>query len=141
MQNVTQMVLVERWSKDGSLAKKEEVQAVLGISPPAEVVAGEGERPVIETSLRITDEEYLHACCGLIDELSRLAVNTVILGEFERAVGIAGFVKELADAFRVLNLKNDGLRKRVDGLKYAVKKVEDVVYDLRLRNLVGEKKE
>jgi GMP synthase PP-ATPase subunit len=35
-----------------------------------------------------------------------------------------------------LNLKNDILRKRSDGIKYKVKEVEDVVYDLSLRGLV-----
>lgn len=38
--------------------------------------------------------------------------------------------------FQILNLKNDVLRKRVDALKYRVKEVEDVVYDLSLRGLV-----
>lgn len=38
--------------------------------------------------------------------------------------------------FRLLNLKNDALRKRFDGLKYDVKKCEEVVYDLTIRGLV-----
>jgi hypothetical protein len=33
-------------------------------------------------------------------------------------------------------LKNDSLRKRSDGVKYKVKEVEDVVYDLSLRGLL-----
>jgi hypothetical protein len=41
----------------------------------------------------------------------------------------------------MLNLKNDSLRRRSDGLKYRVKDVEDVVYDLSLRNLVAKKGE
>ena len=36
-------------------------------------------------------------------------------------------------------MKNDTLRRRSDGIKYNVKKVEDVVYDLSLRNLVPSK--
>ena len=35
----------------------------------------------------------------------------------------------------MLNLKNDGLRKRFDGIKYDLKKVEEVVYDLSIRGL------
>jgi hypothetical protein len=38
--------------------------------------------------------------------------------------------------FQILNLKNDTLRKRSDGIKYRVKDVEDVVYDLSLRGLL-----
>lgn len=43
--------------------------------------------------------------------------------------------------FQILNLKNDILRKRVDALKYRVKEVEDVVYDLSLRGLVPKEEE
>lgn len=35
----------------------------------------------------------------------------------------------------MLNLKNDGLRKRFDALKYDVKKIEEVVYDIKIRGL------
>ena len=38
--------------------------------------------------------------------------------------------------FRLLNLKNYGLRKKFDSLKYDMKKVEEVVYDLSIRNLI-----
>jgi hypothetical protein len=41
--------------------------------------------------------------------------------------------------FQILNLKNDSLRRRSDGLKYRVKDVEDVVYDLSLRDLLPKK--
>lgn len=42
---------------------------------------------------------------------------------------------ELNAGFRLLNLKNDMLRKRFDALKYDVKKIEEVVYDLSIRGL------
>ena len=37
--------------------------------------------------------------------------------------------------YRLLNLKNDTLRKKFDGIKYDLKKVEEVVYDLSIRGL------
>lgn len=46
------------------------------------------------------------------------------------------FAKELSSAFSILNLKNDNLRKRFDSIKYDVKKLEEVVYDLSLRGLL-----
>ena len=49
---------------------------------------------------------------------------------------ISAFVKDLFAGFQLLNLKNDILRKRADAVKYDVKRVEDVVYDLSLRGLV-----
>lgn len=65
-----------------------------------------------------------------------MTTNTVTLGDFEMAVRISSFVRDLHAGFQLLNLKNDILRKRVDSVKYDVKKVEDVVYDLSLRNLI-----
>lgn len=55
--------------------------------------------------------------------------------DYVRPMKIAKFVAELDSGFRLLNLKNDGLRKRFDGLKYDLKKVEEVVYDLSIRGL------
>ncbi|KAE8355178.1 recombination hotspot-binding protein [Aspergillus coremiiformis] len=84
----------------------------------------------------LTIEEYLLALISMIEELSRLAVNSVTLGDYARPVQIGNFIKDLFAGFQLLNLKNDILRKRSDGIKYSVKKVEDVVYDLSLRKLI-----
>lgn len=66
---------------------------------------------------------------------SRFAINSVTNGDYNRPIEIARFLSELNAGFRLLHLKNDSLRKRFDGLKYAVKKVEEVVYDLSIRGL------
>ena len=74
---------------------------------------------------------------------SRLAVNSVIVGDFQRPFAIAELLTNISSGFRLLNLKNDALRKRFDGLKYDVSKVEEVVYDLTVRGLKqqsGEKR-
>ncbi|KAI1524584.1 translin [Pyrenophora tritici-repentis] len=84
-------------------------------------------------------EEYLQSLITLVEELTRLARNAVTLGDYERPLLINQFVKDLHAGFQMLNLKNDSLRRRSDGLKYRVKDVEDVVYDLSLRNLVPKK--
>ncbi|KAI4614489.1 hypothetical protein J4E83_007143 [Alternaria metachromatica] len=86
-------------------------------------------------------EEYLHSLMTLVEELTRLARNAVTLGDYERPLLINQFVKDLHAGFQILNLKNDSLRRRSDGLKYRVKDVEDVVYDLSLRNLLPKKGE
>ncbi|GAB7340165.1 hypothetical protein MBLNU457_6642t1 [Dothideomycetes sp. NU457] len=88
-------------------------------------------------AFHLSIEEYLHAMISLIDELARLARNTVTMADYERAAEIAIFIKNVHAGFQILNLKNDGLRKRSDGIKYRVKEVEDVVYDLSLRGLVA----
>lgn len=39
--------------------------------------------------------------------------------------------------FQSLDLKNDDLRRKTDGLKYSVQKINSQVYDLALRKLIG----
>jgi len=62
-------------------------------------------------------------------------VNSVTSADYGRPYKIAVFVAELDAGFRLLNLKNDSLRKKFDGLKYDLKKIEEVVYDLTIRGL------
>lgn len=87
-------------------------------------------------AFHITIEEYLQSLITLIEELARLAINSVTLGDYQRPLQISQFVKDLHAGFQILNLKNDSLRRRSDSIKYNVKKIEDIVYDLSLRNLV-----
>lgn len=87
-------------------------------------------------AFHITIEDYLLALTSTIEELSRLAPNSVTLGDYARPLQISRFIKDVHAGFQLLNLKNDALRRRSDGIKYAVKKVEDVVYDLSLRGLI-----
>lgn len=80
-------------------------------------------------------EDYLHGVISMVNDLSRLAVNSVTLGNFEEPIKISIFVKDLFAGFSMLNLKNDVLRRRFDSLKYDIKKIEEVVYDVSLRKL------
>jgi predicted translin family RNA/ssDNA-binding protein len=80
-------------------------------------------------------EDFLMGLLSLASELARLAVNSVTAADYERPFRISSFLAELSDGFRLLNLKNDALRRRFDGLKYDVKKVEEVVYDITIRGL------
>jgi len=113
-------------SEQGQLMTIEQVGDILGV--PTNVK----EKDVFHLTL----EEYLHSLISLIEELSRLAVNSVTLGDYQRPLLISKFVKDLHAGFQLLNLKNDSLRRRSDSIKYNVKKIEDVVYDLSLRKFV-----
>jgi len=131
IQNATFAMIFARWlvgkdGKQGELMTIEQVGDALGI--PVNVKDRD--------TFHLTIEEYLQSLITLTEELARLAVNSVTLGDYQRPMLISRFVKDLHSAFQLLNLKNDILRKRSDGIKYNVKKIEDVVYDLRLRNFV-----
>ncbi|KAK8189345.1 putative Translin-1 [Phyllosticta capitalensis] len=113
-------------AKPGRLLSIEEVGAIMNV--PVNLKD--------KDDFHVTIEEYLQALISLIDELARLARNSVTLGDYNRPIQIAQFIKDVHAGFQILNLKNDSLRRRSDGIKYRVKEVEDVVYDLSLRNLI-----
>ncbi|KAF9783492.1 translin [Thelephora terrestris] len=110
-----------------TLISLEQVSATLGIDD------------AWKDKFALTAEDYLHALITLVNELSRLAVNSVTMGDFDEPLKISTFVKDVFAGFSMLNLKNDTLRRRYDSLKYDLKKIEEVVYDISLRNLHGAK--
>lgn len=81
-------------------------------------------------------EMYLMGILMMVTELSRFAINSVTLGDYNRVLSLQSFVGNINSGFRLLNLKNDALRKRFDSLKYDVKKIEEIVYDLTIRGLL-----
>eukprot|EP01102_Stenamoeba_stenopodia_P003621 TRINITY_DN13796_c0_g1_i1.p1 TRINITY_DN13796_c0_g1~~TRINITY_DN13796_c0_g1_i1.p1 ORF type:complete len:250 (+),score=60.59 TRINITY_DN13796_c0_g1_i1:58-750(+) len=80
-------------------------------------------------------EDFLTGLSFLPNELARFSVNFAVSKDYERPKQIAVFVAELFAGFRLLNLKNDGLRKRFDSIKYDLKKCEEIVYDISIRGL------
>ncbi len=62
--------------------------------------------------------------------------SSVTVGDFARPLAIMHFVNSLHSGLQLLNLKNDSLRKRFDAVKYDVKKIEEVVYDVKVRGLL-----
>ncbi|ROV89069.1 hypothetical protein VPNG_10074 [Cytospora leucostoma] len=135
IQDAVLTVLLDGWL-GGNLIPDEKVGRLLTLEEVGEQVFKVPVNLKDRDAFHITIEEYLLAVTSLTDELARLAVNSVTLGDHELAVKISNFVKDIHAGFQLLNLKNDILRKRVDAVKYSVKKVEDVVYDLSLRNLI-----
>ncbi|XP_049784919.1 translin [Schistocerca cancellata] len=107
----------------GDLATRETVAEILGLKTRR------------DAGFHLDLEDYLMGLLQLSSELSRLAVNSVTMGDYVRPLQISRFIAELSAGFRLLNLKNDSLRKRFDVLKYDVKKIEEVVYDLSIRGL------
>ncbi|KAB5577108.1 hypothetical protein PHYPO_G00206170 [Pangasianodon hypophthalmus] len=126
LQRLTFLAAFVVYLESESLVTREEVAKILGI---------EVDR---EKGFHLDLEDYLAGILIMASELSRLAVNSVTAGDYGRPLRISNFINELDSGFRLLNLKNDPLRKRYDGLKYDVKKIEEVVYDLSIRGLAKE---
>ncbi|KAJ1939795.1 Translin-1, partial [Linderina pennispora] len=129
VQNACAMVIFAVYLEESRLATAADIQSYLGyrVNVTNEDV----------TEFVITLEEYLHGIISLFSELSRLAVNSVIVNDVQRPQEISQFASELYAGFQLLNLKNDSLRRRFDSIKYDIKKIEEVQYDLRVRGLIA----
>ncbi|KAJ3452948.1 translin [Anaeramoeba flamelloides] len=106
--------------KEGRLITKEEILET--ILDPTTKKNGKG---------RIDVQDYLLGLTFLSNELSRFCVNSMRSQNFEICKQINTFLNELNGGFKLLNFKNNTLRRRYDSLKYDLKKVEEVMYDIK----------
>uniref|UniRef100_A0AAF5PK25 Translin n=1 Tax=Wuchereria bancrofti TaxID=6293 RepID=A0AAF5PK25_WUCBA len=67
------------------------------------------------TGLHLNVEDYLFGVLQLSNELSQFPINAVVVD--------CDFLYDLDAKFRLLHLKNDGLRRRYDALKYDVQMI------------------
>lgn len=126
LQRIVFHVALMYYLKHESLISRETAAQILGMATNAKQ----------ENLLLLDLEDYLAGLIQMSNELARFSVNCVTHGDFQRPVKIAAFLSDLLEGFRLLNLKNDTLRKKFDSLKYDMKKVEEVVYDLSIRGLI-----
>ncbi|TVU30539.1 hypothetical protein EJB05_22169, partial [Eragrostis curvula] len=67
----------------------------------------------------------------------RFVVNRVTAGDYDCPRKVLSFLTDLHASFRMLNLRNDFLRKKFDGMKYDLRRVEEVYYDVKIRGLAS----
>ncbi|KAJ1912054.1 Translin-1 [Mycoemilia scoparia] len=132
MQVTSFVVALTVYLDRGELAGVDDVEKYLGVKVTVD------NNPISE--FRMSIEEYILGLLSLPNELSRLAINSVTAGNFELPKQISTFVNNLNMAFQQLNLKNDSLRRNFDAIKYDVKKIEEVIYDISVRSL-GKRKD
>mmetsp|Transcript_16954 Transcript_16954/g.42997 ORF Transcript_16954/g.42997 Transcript_16954/m.42997 type:complete len:480 (-) Transcript_16954:566-2005(-) len=76
--------------------------------------------------------EYLLGVIRFVDELEAYAVNRA-LWQDAASVGLASdLVKAILEAFMNFNFRNGQLRVRYDSIKYRVKRLENILYELSL---------
>jgi translin len=83
--------------------------------------------------LKVRTVNYLTGICDLSGELVRKAVNSVINGNFKEAIRIKEIVEEIYGEFLKMDLRNSELRKKSDQIKWSLKKLEEVAYDISKR--------
>ena len=94
--------------------------------------AAKGSIPT-KAALKVETDDYLMGLCDLTGELGRKAVYEVIKGNFSEAAKIRELVDEIHGEFLKFNLRNGELRKKADTIKWNLQKIEDVIFDLKMK--------
>ena len=84
-------------------------------------------------SLGVSAEEYLSGLCDFTGELVRKAIYEVIHKKFDEAERIKELVHDIYGEFLKLHLRNGELRKKSDSIKWNLKKLEEVMYDISIK--------
>lgn len=84
-------------------------------------------------SLGVSAEDYLSGICDLTGELVRKAIYNVIHKKFDEAERIKELVHDIYGEFLKLHLRNGELRKKSDSIKWNLKKLEEVMYDISMK--------
>lgn len=82
------------------------------------------------SSLGVSEEDYLMGICDLTGELTRKAV-TIAHKETKEVEKIKDLVEDIFGEFLKFNLRNSELRKKSDSIKWNLKKLEEVMYDIK----------
>lgn len=91
-----------------------------------------GKIPETE-ELKVPYEDYLMGLCDLTGELSRMAVISAINSDNKKVQKIRDVVDEIYVFFCSLDMRNGELRKKADAIKWNLKKIEEVLYDLKIK--------
>lgn len=86
--------------------------------------------------LGVSAEHYIAGLCDLSGEIVRKAINAAINDDAKTVVAAKKFVENLYYGLLQFDLRNGELRKKFDGLKYDLKKMEDLLLSLKLQGKV-----
>ncbi len=86
--------------------------------------------------LRADTESYLMGLSDLTGELVRKAVDDMINERYERAVWIKDTVSDIYGGILSLDLEGGEARRKTDQIKYNLNKLEDLVYDAKIRGKI-----
>ncbi|XP_050226340.1 uncharacterized protein LOC126676225 [Mercurialis annua] len=121
-QTVVSLLGFMHWLETGNLLLHNEAEEKLGLN---------------SSEFGLDVEDYLIGICFMSNEMPRYVVNRVTAGDYDCPRKVLKFLTDLHAAFRMLNLRNDFLRKKFDGMKYDLRRVEEVYYDVKIRGLAA----
>jgi predicted translin family RNA/ssDNA-binding protein len=84
-------------------------------------------------TLKVITEHYLGGIIDLTGELGRKAVQLASKGRFKRVVAIRDAVSEIYGELLKFDFRDSDMRRKFDSVKYDLKKLEDLVLELKLK--------
>ena len=85
------------------------------------------------SELAANAEEYLLGLCDFTGEMARLAVISATNKKFKEVKAIRDVVEEVFGFFSSMDLRNGEIRKKSDSIKWNLKKIEDILYDVSMK--------
>ena len=85
--------------------------------------------------LKITATSYIFGICDLTGELVRKAVYLAGKGESKKVETIKNFVDQTYWELLNFNFRDNEIRRKQDAIKYNLKKLEDLVLQLKLKDM------
>jgi len=84
-------------------------------------------------TLKVTTESYLAGLIDLTGELGRKAVHLAGKGKFKKVEKIRDSVSEIYGELLQFDFRDSDMRRKFDSVKYDLKKLEDLVLELKLK--------
>ncbi|MEM2131044.1 MAG: hypothetical protein QXR96_00840 [Candidatus Woesearchaeota archaeon] len=93
-------------------------------------------RLIKNNEINVDAENYLLGLCDLTGELARRAVFSVVDEHYEEVKKIYEFVLFIHNEFLDFELRNGEIRRKSDSIKWNLKKIEEILYDLKIREKI-----
>lgn len=84
--------------------------------------------------LKVKTENYISGLIDLTGELGRKAVHLAGKGKFKQVEKIKDIVSEIYGELLKFDFRDNDTRRKFDSVKYDLKKLEDLVLELKLKN-------
>ena len=111
-----------------SVAKQEYVEAI------AFLEFSKNNKIPTRKELKVDMEPYLSGLCDLTGELVRKAVNSAIRKNAGEVTRIRNFIDDFYGEMLMFDFRNGELRKKFDSIKWNLKKVEDIILEIKMNN-------
>ena len=92
----------------------------------------------ISKNFQISDDEYLAGVIGVAQDLSKYGIGRATVRD-DKSTDIAReLVSQLFEVLLKFDFRNGPLRRKFDGTKYALKRLENILYELSVTSLEEE---